>query len=682
MTLETSVFEDIVAFITNTAKLIGFNWIAIIAFALLLLVIVISFVCTMFSIDAKTSKAVQQINLYLEKNPYVNEENLVEFNKLMKRIPAPMRTQWQQYMVGRDKKPSQYFTEENCIDKPFKSSSYASHIFAVKVLTVCIAVIAFVFSAGALSDVSLGQVLLQSVLISGLVAILGSLYVLFLKSRRSALLFDLYYNFTNLKNYLDRAVTTLPDYVDYEIMFTKKEISAGIPVLQEYLKKRAEYEQLQIEKAKASQVEHEQYDFSVLGVDAAIIMEKAMRECEYMLGNKKRILSEISELQSNLESYERTYDEKLKGTQRKLRDIQESLDRLKEKLQSTTNMIVGNDLRKQRENEIEKQRNIEKESAEDTRKFEQTKKEILDQIQAKRDEIEGFRKNAEAVLTDEFRAYSDKIYREIKGIAENQVKDELDSAHQNIQTLQQELEDKERVIVEKTTLLNEQLDVENYANELQTSYEELRVAYNEVVKELDEKDRQIAQMGEAENHVAEKEPYVEPIELKEEKPVEVDELEKPAESSFTEGASLKEEELFAEQAEAVEQPQQEIVEENNLVEEQPKPEKKHAAHASIDSLARENEILSKQLENTQEILKAIVKPKKSSKPKAKKKAVPSKYAGKPWSKREDERPKNDKKASDDGNDDNGFGGVSLEEFNEQLNNAISDISSNQDEGEN
>jgi len=494
MILETGIFGKVVDFITNAASKIGFNWIAVISFVALLLTIAISFVCTMFSIDVKTAKSVAKINLYLEKNPYVNEENLVEFNKLMKTIPAPMRTQWQQYMVGRNKKPSEYFTDENCVDKPFKSSSYASHVLAVKVCVIMISIVSFIFCASALQNLSLGQVILQASLISGIVLILGSLYVLFLKARRNSMLYNLYYDFTNLKNYLDRAVTTLPDYVDYEILFTKKEIVAGIPVLQEYLKQRAEYEQEQIERAKASQVEHEQFDFSQLGIDATVIMEKAMRECEYMLGNKKRINSEIAELQSNLESFERTYNEKLKGTQRKLRDIQESLDRLKEKLQTTTNMIVGNDLRKQRENEIEKQRQVEKESAEDTRKFEETKKEILAQIATKKEEIEGFRKNAESVLIDEFKAYSTKIYKELKKVADEQVKDELNTAHQNIQSLQEELDNKEKVLVEKTTLLNEQMEIEQYANDIQNNYEELRIAYEDLQNELNGKEQEIDEL--------------------------------------------------------------------------------------------------------------------------------------------------------------------------------------------
>lgn len=498
MLLETSVFDNIVKFITDTAKKIGFNWLAVIAFSLLLVTIVISFIATMFSIEAKTAKAVQQINLYLEKNPYISDENLVEFNKLMKRIPAPMRVQWQQYMVGRDKKPSTYFNEENCIEKPFKSSSYTSHIVAVEVISICVAILSFVFSCGSLanSTLLLASVLLQSGLISGLVLILGALYVLFLKSRRNALLYDLYYNFTNFKNYIDRAVTTLPDYVDYEILFTRKEITAGIPVLQEYLKQRAEYEQEQIKRAKESQVEHEQYDFSAIGIDGSVIMEKVMRECEYMLGNKKRVLSEISELQSTLDSYERAYDEKNKSTQRKLRDIQESLDRLKEKLATTTNMIVGNDLRKQRENEIEKQRQAEKEADEDSAKFEKNKAEVLSQIEAKKAEIEEYRKNAQDVLVAEFKAYSDKVYATLKDNVAEQYQSEIDTANASITGLQEQLEEKERALIEKNIILTETQDSTESLNQCMIDQSAIKKAYDNAQQVIADKTQSIEKLQE------------------------------------------------------------------------------------------------------------------------------------------------------------------------------------------
>lgn len=450
-------FSSVVNFIIDAGHKLGLSWISVIALGLTLITFVISFVVTQFSIELKTARAVEKINLYLESNPFINEENLVEFNKLMKNIPSTMRLQWQQYMVNRDKKPSEFFTEHNCVEKPFEASTYKTQIVAVRSCLVGIAVLAFIFSAGNISGTSMGQVLMQCGLLSGAIALLGEVYVLFLKARRNSALADLYYNFANFQKYLDRATTTLPAYIDYEILFTRKEITAGIPVLQEYLQQRAVYEQDQIQKAKESQVVHEQYDFSALGINGSLVMEKAMRECEFYLGNKKRVLAEISELEGQRDMLDKSYDEKNKTSQRKLRDIQDSLDRLKDKLDATTNIIVGNDLRKQRENEIQKQRQIEKESEDDNNKYNLDRKKVSQEIDDKKKEIEDFRKGAETSLNAEFKTYADKIYNQLKTTADDQVKTEVETVKADNEKLQQDLDDREKCIVEKNTLYDEKL---------------------------------------------------------------------------------------------------------------------------------------------------------------------------------------------------------------------------------
>ena len=467
------VFESIVQTIGEWSSKIGLDWIVVAGLALVMLTIIISFIATEFSIEVKTAKAINAINKYLELNPFINEENLVEFNKLMKGIPAPLRVQWQQYMVNRDKKPSEFFTEHNCIDKPFKASGYMSQIVAVRACTICIAVLSAVFSLAYFANIYATDFsyayILTSLLFAGVDIMVGELYLLFLKSRRNSNISDVYFTFNNMQKYLDRAVTTLPEYVDYEILFTRKEITAGIPVLQEYLQQRATFEQEQIKKAKESQVEHQQYDFSALGINGSLVMEKAMRECEYFLGNKKRILSEIAELKSSEDMLDKNYDEKNKTSERKLRDIKESLDRLKEKLDGTTNLIVGNDLRKQRENEIQKQRQLEKEAEDDNRKYEADKKQLNDQIDAKKAEIEEFRKGVETSLNNEFKTYADKIYGELKTVADGQVKDQLDTLSADNIKLQQELENKDRIIVEKNTVYNENKDLlDEYSNKIAT----------------------------------------------------------------------------------------------------------------------------------------------------------------------------------------------------------------------
>lgn len=487
-------FSSVVDFIVESGNYINFGLLAIISLSLLLVTIIVSFLFTQFSLELKTARAVERLNIYFESNPFINNENLVEFNKMMKKIPAPMRRLWQQYMVNRDKLPSQFLTEDNCIDKPFKASAYKSHILGARTSIIFISILTFVFGCGLLvnlAETNLALIMLQSLITSLLVYLLGELYLYFLKSRRNTAIADLYFNFSSLQKYLDRAVTTLPDYIDYEILFTRKEIVNGIPVLQEYLQQRALYEQEQIKKAKESQVEHENYDFSALGVNGSLIMERAMRECEYYLGNRKRVLAEMSELSSTKDLLEKNYEEKNKTNQRKLRDIKESLDRLKDKLDNTTNMIVANDLRKQRENEIVKQRQLEKEVDEDNNKFDEEKKKIDAQLEAKRAEIEEYRQTVEKSLNSEFKVYADKIYTEIRNIADEQVKEEIEELRDNNLKLQQEVEDRERYIVEKNTIYDEKVALlENYANKI-AEQEQLIGEVGEANSSISEKDNEI-----------------------------------------------------------------------------------------------------------------------------------------------------------------------------------------------
>ena len=458
------ILETIIDALTRWSNGVGLGLIVAISLGLVLITIVISFVATQASIERKTTKAVAKVNRYLEKHPFITDENLVEFNNLMKHIPNQMRAQWQQYMVNREKKPSDYLTDNDCIEKPFKASAYNSHIIAVRTFTVIIAVLSFVFCLAFYTKSSTDtafsyQAFLTSLLVSAADVVIGEVYLFFLKARRNSLISELYASFNNFRKSLDRAVTSMPEYVDYEILFKRKEITAGIPVLQEYLEKRARYEQEQIRKAKESEVVHENYDFSALGINGSLVMERAMRECEYFLGNKKRILAEISEIESARDMLDKNYDEKNKTSQRKMRDIKESLDRLKEKLDATTNLIVGNDLRKQRENEIQKQRQLEKEFDEDNRKYEEEKSRLSSQVESKKEEIEGFRKSIEVALNNEFMTYADKIYKQLENQIVTEQKNHMDSLNAEIVSLQQTLEDKDRIIVEKNTVVGERDDV-------------------------------------------------------------------------------------------------------------------------------------------------------------------------------------------------------------------------------
>ena len=497
-----SFFNEIVNAFKNLGANFGLNNIFICFFAVLFLAIIIQTIVAECSLEARTARAIVKIENYLENNPFITNENIVEFNRLMKKIPKTLRTRWQQYVVNRSKKPSDFLNEEDCIEKPFKTRGFTQAISVFKNVLIVLASFSFIFSACSIESNNIITAIIQSTFTAVSMVGIGFIYLTCLKLRHNQIRTKMYLNFDSMTRLLDRAVTTFPDFVDYEILFTKKEIDAMIPELQEYLRQRALKEQEQLENAKAQQVEHEAYDFSAIGTDGALVMERAIKECEFYLGNRRKTLVAIEQLQTEKDLLTKNYDEKNKVSQRKLRDINETLDRLKEKLNNTTNKIVGNDIRRQQAEEVKKQQNIEREIEEDNNRYNEELKKVDAQIKARHEEIDKSKSYVETAFNNEFKAYSDKVYKELYNIAFEKVKESVDSVNAENQSLKQELEERDSYIKEKNNLFDEKSEeaknatslVENLQDSVK-QYEEYRQQAEEYMdqkdKELENKNQQI-----------------------------------------------------------------------------------------------------------------------------------------------------------------------------------------------
>ena len=481
------IFNAIVNFFRNVGSRLGVDLIAIIAFSVTALILAIALIVSYFSIEAVTNRKVKQINRYLLNNPFVTDENIVEFNRIMKtRIPRSMRYQWQKFMVNRKDKPSTYLSEDNCITKPFRNSMFVQMLKQVKYIVAVVSIFAFAFILGAIptATTSLVEILLRAGIVPMCMAIVTFVFLSLMSAKRNALLNEVTYNFDEMQHSLDRAVTTFPPFVDYEILFTRKEIVAGIPVLQEYLQQRAEYEQEELERARLSQVEHEKYDFSKLGIKGNLIMDRAMKECEFYLGNRKILLADIDSIQNQKDLITSSYEDKNRGNQRKLRDIKETIERLKEKLNTTTNKIVGNDIIRQQADEVKKQQLVEKEMEEDSNHYNQDIQKLDDQIARKRKEIEDNRKLVESTLINDFKDYSDKIYEELKKIADSHVLEEIQKLRDEKDKLEHELEDREKYIIEKNALYEEKVKEND-------SYKDIKQVVEQLKKDIIVKDQEI-----------------------------------------------------------------------------------------------------------------------------------------------------------------------------------------------
>ncbi|MGD9901117.1 MAG: hypothetical protein AB7S44_01090 [Spirochaetales bacterium] len=471
----STIYTSVVKLFEILSALIPIDSLGMIALIALIAVIIFAFFLSSFSIEIQTSRAVNRVNSYLEKRPFINDDNLVEFNKLMKTIPKPMRYQWQQYMLNREQLPSNFLTQNNCIERPFKSSSYEQAIVFSKSILAMFTVLLFIIGLADLkatatsTTFTLSQIfefLLKASVVPAVLFVLGEIAIIFLRARRKAVVTDLYYNFDYLTSNLDKAVETIPAFVDYEILFSKKEIKQGIPALQDYLEQRAAYEQDQLEKAKASAIEHDKYDFAALNIDGSLVMERAMRESEYYLGNRRRLLMEIEQLEGEKDSQARAYTEASKGLQRKLRDVKESLERLRDSLENATNKIDSNYIRKQQADEVKKQQTLEKEMSTITNRFNKDIEVIDGEIAKRNGEIEEQRNYLEKAMSGEFQDFAKKTYDQLNTLVEDRNKEMVAKLKEERQELEEDLDNANTVMVEKEALYREKLDMMKKQDEI------------------------------------------------------------------------------------------------------------------------------------------------------------------------------------------------------------------------
>ena len=408
--------EKLQQFFVTIGKNIGDSGIYVLAIVLLVVTLAAVIGLAYYSDEFKTSKSISSLNDYLMKNQYIDSENLVEFNRLMKKIPKPMREQWQRYMISREDAPSKFINDKNCVEDVVKNGLFSNLVNSYyKLATYLVSALLLLISVANASqdNTTFGNALWIAVGPCGLFLVLATLAHILLKLFYNGMVNDMRYNIGYLETALDKAVVKMPEVVDYEIMFTKKEIRANIPALQEYYNQKAQYEQEELKQAKNREVEHEEYNFEALGIDGSIVMERAMKESEFYMGNRRRLMLEIDQISGEKASVEKEFNDKYRSAQRKITEIKENLNRLKERLANTTQKIVSNDIKKQQADEIKKQQVIEKEIEEDEVKYNRDMERIEKEIAQRKEEIENGRIYVEKSLIQEFNEYNDTLRNHI-----------------------------------------------------------------------------------------------------------------------------------------------------------------------------------------------------------------------------------------------------------------------------
>ena len=378
-----------------------------------------------FSYESRMVKKLLRLNNWLNKNRYIDQNNLIEFNNLMKKTPKHLRYYWHEYMLNREKEPSHYMSTYNLVEKPIKSSSYTSNIKNFKTTTILMAGFITLFAILKLSTVTPTFSDIAMCVLTPLIMILFyGIVSIIMRASQNMTINSLYQYVHYYGRFLDRAVTTMPDYVDFEVLFTRREIKKGIPVLNEYLEKRARQEQEELEKARINAVEHETYDFSSTGINGALVLERAINESETYINIRSRLLSEIQQLEDEIESIKRTYENTEKDYQKKMQVSKENVDRLRKQQEETTNRIENNYIKKQQADEIKKQEQLEKDHDAATIRFNQEIEGLTSEIETRRKELEERRQYVEEAMKAEYQSFSTKLYKSLTTILQEESEDE------------------------------------------------------------------------------------------------------------------------------------------------------------------------------------------------------------------------------------------------------------------
>ena len=118
--------------LTESIGFLGYLAIAVGVEALFILLFVIK---SAFSYEARVKSRLDKANEWLFRNKKLTTDNIRELNRIVKRGPKRFSYYWQQFILNREGGPAAYMTEENIIEKPLKTSSWANNVRILTILT-------------------------------------------------------------------------------------------------------------------------------------------------------------------------------------------------------------------------------------------------------------------------------------------------------------------------------------------------------------------------------------------------------------------------------------------------------------------------------------------------------------------------------------------------------------------
>ena len=485
------------SFFASLAASLTFDLLFAIGIIAQLVVVLFFIIKTSFAYELRTTRILDKLNKWLFVNKKLTTDNIKEFTTLIKKGPKRLSYNWQQYILYREKAPSEYLTVENIIEKPIRASSLKSNIRNMTIISAILSVIIFI--AGIAHNNTGDTVLNASMIIVALITpmlmlILLAIAIIGINGKKDANLDELYQNHHLFQRFIDNACVDLPPYIDFTLLFTEKEIERGIPALREFLESRARKEKEEFDRARNEAIVYEKYDFDEAGVDGSNILERAMKETEAYLGKKEKTLSKIAQLEASLESLKKNFDNIQKDFQKKMQVSKENIERLREQQEETTSRIESNYLRKQQVNEIAKQEKEESDFEQQKRRYLVEKSDYEEEIKKLQEELEGGKAEVEKIMLSEYQSFYERICKSALDNINHDIKNEIEELKELREQTEDELAENQTLVKrlkdEVATLrnkLNEKSEIEEPIKEIKKEKATPKVEENFAIEEVSEK---------------------------------------------------------------------------------------------------------------------------------------------------------------------------------------------------
>lgn len=419
-----------------------------------------------FSYEARLKRCIDKCNKWLFRYKKIDENNIKDFNKIIKKGPKRLVYYWQQFILYRDGGPSAYLSEENVIEKPLKTSSWVSNIKNLGMLTVVWSVIAFIFGASSQSARGFDiDTIVIALVLPCLSALLGVIAIIILKGRRVMNLDDIYHIYHLFSRFLTNATIDLTPYLDFNLLFTQKEIENGNPQLREYYEARARKIKEEFEEAQKNDAPLQTYEFENVGVDGSLLLNRAMRESELYINKKNATLSKIAQIESQKEALRRNFEDVQMSLQRQIQASKENIQKLIEQQAATTNRIEAGLLKNQQQKEVNKNAQLQKDYEKEEERYLRSKAELDGELDKLKEELDKGASDVQKAMSNEYQTFFEKVMKSAYQVAEAKVKEEK-------QTLASERDKNEKELVSVQTQIKRLKDENDTLRERLARFDE------------------------------------------------------------------------------------------------------------------------------------------------------------------------------------------------------------------